>query len=223
MIDILRNIHIITGLVLLLLGALQIILPKYGLRHRNIGTAYFLTMFIVTISSMIIALYRIFIEENSGLWFLFDVSLFSLYMCSSGFLLARVKNRRSLQGINYLPIAGMLIGSGLMILAFNFLLKGEMSAAMIAFVFGSIQTMFSLFDFQYFVREKRSKKHGEQTWKALHIGRMIGSYIAAVTAYLVNAVTIGPIWVKWLGPTIIGTALIIYFTNKLLPHKHPIQ
>jgi hypothetical protein len=82
----------------------------------------------------------------------------------------------------------------------------------ILFVFASIGILNSVGDLRshFFPKEKQSKIQ----WLYNHIGKMVGSYIATVTAFLVNNMHIGPMLVWWLGPTFIGTFVIAYFIKR---------
>jgi hypothetical protein len=51
----------------------------------------------------------------------------------------------------------------------------------------------------------------KQRWLFRHIGRMMGTYIAATTAFLVVNIHSDIRWLPWLIPTFIGTPLIFYF------------
>lgn len=65
----------------------------------------------------------------------------------------------------------------------------------------------------------------KRNWLALHIGGMLGSYIGVMTAVLVvNASKIPllneiPILLIWFLPTIIGTPIITFISNKYIPRK----
>ncbi|MFC5528332.1 DUF2306 domain-containing protein [Cohnella yongneupensis] len=65
-----------------------------------------------------------------------------------------------------------------------------------------------------------SRKRRWKNWIAKHIGGMLGSYIAIITAILVvngrhiPIINELPIIMVWFIPTIIGTPLIIMVTNK---------
>jgi len=52
------------------------------------------------------------------------------------------------------------------------------------------------------------------TWMIVHIQRIIGAYIAALTAFLVVNNQILPGYVAWLLPTIIFTPVIIKYSRK---------
>jgi hypothetical protein len=59
-------------------------------------------------------------------------------------------------------------------------------------------------------------------WWYKHMANMIGSYIAAVTAFSVVNFSFLPITVRWLWPTIIGTPLIaLWITYYKLRFNRP--
>ena len=77
-------------------------------------------------------------------------------------------------------------------------------------VFGVILAGFTITDtYHYIKKEYLLKKR-----LARHISRMMGSYIAAVTAFLVVNLQFEPAWVLWLLPTALLTPVLIYFIRK---------
>ena len=52
-------------------------------------------------------------------------------------------------------------------------------------------------------------------WTMAHVGRMVGAYIASVTAFIVAGLGYGGNITAWIFPTIIGTIYIIYWGRKL--------
>lgn len=72
----------------------------------------------------------------------------------------------------------------------------------------------------------RAKKRRANNWLTSHIAGMIGSYIGAVTALMVNVVPLIPVWntlypplINWFLPTIIGTPIIFHLVNKHVKSK----
>jgi len=63
-------------------------------------------------------------------------------------------------------------------------------------------------------RNYKSQNSIKNFWLLVHIQRMIGSYIAAATAFLVVNNTILPGIVAWLLPTVILVPLIFKWSNK---------
>ena len=52
---------------------------------------------------------------------------------------------------------------------------------------------------------------------AVHLGRMLGGTIAALTAFTVVNVRIEPAFVPWLAPTVLLTPLIVYWVRRVTP------
>jgi hypothetical protein len=77
----------------------------------------------------------------------------------------------------------------------------------VAVVFGSIGSVLGLVDVKTFIRPAIDR-HG---WWYAHMRGMIGSYIAAVTAFSVNTFIFLPTVVRWLWPTAIGLPLIVFW------------
>jgi len=85
----------------------------------------------------------------------------------------------------------------------------------ILIVFGGI-CMFLIFgQLRIFVKIIRNMEIPKLQWLRQHIGMMVGSYIATLTAFLVvNLKVFDPVWLPWLAPTFILFPLIIYWIRK---------
>jgi hypothetical protein len=59
-------------------------------------------------------------------------------------------------------------------------------------------------------------------WLIAHIIRMMGAYIATITAFVVTNVHTNPAYVAWLAPTVIITPLIAYFVAKYRKPKRAV-
>ena len=77
-------------------------------------------------------------------------------------------------------------------------------------VFGVISLLFVLKDYNNFTGKSKIKNYGLTT----HLQRMIGSYIASATAFLVVNNTILPQALAWLLPTVILVPLIFKWSKK---------
>ena len=72
-------------------------------------------------------------------------------------------------------------------------------------VFGTIGSVFLFQDIRSFIRPPKEKMH----WWFTHIGSMAGSYISAITAFVVVNIQLPQHnWVLWVLPTAIGSVLI---------------
>ena len=86
--------------------------------------------------------------------------------------------------------------------------------------FAIISIRFILSDFAFF----RGKRKYANQWLLSHLQRMVGTYIASVTAFLVVNVRMEPAVLLWLGPTILIVPLIIYWSKrykKAIPETAP--
>lgn len=201
--EILKWLHIICGSIVMVLGLMQMILPKKGIVHRRIGKLYFILMILVFLTSFPQAV----LAKN---WFLASVGLFTLYLVLSGYRFANNKsNLRTNTSDKLICFLGLLSGFCLVGLTIYFLLYGAGAIAVVPGIFGIILLLNSFADFRYLFMNADPGKHGKMRWFFNHISRMIASYIAATTAFLVNVQPFGSNVINWILPTIAGTILII--------------
>jgi len=80
--------------------------------------------------------------------------------------------------------------------------------AVVSVVLGSVGILLSWRDMAAMARPPADR----MAWWYAHMGRMLGSYIAALTAFSVTNFTLLPLTTRWLWPTIIGTPLIVLWT-----------
>lgn len=141
--------------------------------------------------------------------FLLMVSVLSFYLVYSGYRALYQKQLHLDKGITWYDWA-MAIACGLFMLAFliwsvDLITKGE---NVILLMFFSIGGLYSILTEVKAYIKKPDVKH---RWLFSHIGRMVGGFIAAVTAFSTNVLTFLPGLAQWLWPTVIGTPLIIYW------------
>jgi hypothetical protein len=205
-------VHVMGGALLLILGLSQIILPKFGMRHVRIGQLYVALMLVVCITAMYVSLQRLQEpNQQGGDVFLLMMGLFSLYGTISGYMLGKFKGTRGLfLGKVMVVYGGLIFFFMLAITIYYWSLLG-----IIAAVFTLLQLMGIIQDARFHFRITKDMPHGPRFWIFGHSGRMMGSYIACVTAFLVNVVSCPYPVVLWLGPTLIGGTLIIWFNKRL--------
>jgi len=80
----------------------------------------------------------------------------------------------------------------------------------VALVFGFFSIQFLIADVKRFIKKPTDKNH----WLYLHIGGMVGGYIATSTAFLVNVVHSDYPVVLWLTPVAIFYPFLVYTTRK---------
>lgn len=208
-IKILLIIHIGAGTVSLLSGLLAIILRNKVKLHLPIGRIYFWAMTVVFVTAVIIS------TAHSNI-FLFCVAFFTYYSCLTAYRSLRLKKLHLDQKPSTFDWS-IEIFFGLMHIAFVFFagylfFYGSKSFAIISLVFG----LLGLRGNQMNIARFRKKLVYRNYWLLAHISGMLGSYIGAVTAFVVNnsARIPFPDVVLWLGPAAFLVPLIVFEIKK---------
>lgn len=209
-IKILIVIHVISGISALLSGALAMVLKSQVSKHRIAGKLYFISMNIIFVSGVILSLYR------SSLFFLF-ISFFVYHSVLTGFRALKLKDMHRGQQPEKID---WMIECFMGISNLSFLLYGIYSysqghgvSALIPTVFGALGLRAVIQNIKRFRNAPNDPTH----WLQVHIGNMMGSYIGAITAFLVNQsshIPIHPV-VLWLAPTVIFTPIIVMELRKI--------
>ncbi len=202
-----KFIHIACGGLVLLFGLLQMLLPKGGKLHRAMGTLYYWLMLVICITALPPSIYF-------GNWFLASVSLFTFYMVWTGKRYAA--NRDGQQSFlidKIMTIVAFALVVAMYVVAAMFVKKGATGMAVAPVVFGTLILGGAVQDFKYFFLKQYDERYGKMQWYFMHIARMIGSYIAAITAFVVNVQPLGPHWIHWVWPTVVGTFVIVAFSR----------
>lgn len=202
-------LHIIGGSLGLLTGLLNILRKKGDRNHKLVGKVFFISMLTAGISSLILSS----LHPNS---FLFIVGVFTLYMICSGqrYLKHKQVDKFNLGFIDWAITICMLI-AGLMFVGTGVLglIKSNLFG-IVYIVFGSLGSLFVWQDYNNYTKKSKIKNY----WLLAHLQRMIGSFIASLTAFLVvNAKyfpDLIPSYVYWLLPTVIFVPLIIQWSNR---------
>lgn len=203
-------IHIVAGSAALLFGALAIFLKKNTPKHKPVGKVYFWSMTIIFITGVYLSIFK----NNI---FLFLIAFFTYYSVCIAYRALKLK----LLNISQKPtmidwlieiIAGISF-IGMIAFAIIVYFKSHNFGAIIPFVFGS----FGLWGVSRNVKRLRSKPKQTMIWLKVHIGNMLGSYIGAITAFIVNQmehIPLPPI-VMWLGPAAILVPIIVIELKKV--------
>ena len=195
-------LHILTGFSALLFGSILMIIKKGGKRHTKLGRLYFWSMIIGVISALVLAIFK-------GNLFLLGVGIFVFYQTFAGWRSAKKKSIPS----SFWDVFVLIIAF------FNGILM-VFSGSIVLIVFGSISIFLCLNDVRsyYMIRKKGSIP--KLAWLARHIGMMVGSYIGALTAFLVvNIQILNYQWIVWIAPTAIFIPIMNYWTNRFTKKK----
>ena len=203
---ILLIIHIIAGSIGLLTGTINIIKKKGDKAHKSVGKFFFYSMLINGFAGFIMSL----IHRND---FLLIVAVFSIYMVATGqrFLsLKQLNKEQKPKAIDWILTYTMLVFAFLFITYGSYLLINKVNFGIVLLVFGVVSCLMAIKDIKVYKGNIKEKNY----WLLLHIQRMVGSYIAALTAFIVVNNHFLPGIVGWLLPTVIFTPLIVKWTKQ---------
>lgn len=188
---------------------MAIILRNNVKKHRPFGKIYFWCMTIIFVTSLYVSIYK-------SIWFLLFVSVFSYYACITAFRSIQLKNIHKGQKAApidwFIEVINLLFNTGFIVFGI-LLIENNLQFSIICFVFAGLGLNGSRMSIQRF----RGKLVYKNYWLIGHISGMLGSYIGAFTAFLVNnngRWIHAPEMIAWLGPTVLFVPLIIYETRK---------
>lgn len=203
-------LHIVNGTTGLIAGTINLIRRKGDPLHRRIGVVFVIAMLLTGSSAIVLS----FLHPNH---FLLIVGIFTIYMVSTGYRyirlrLAEVDNDP--KTLDWLLTGLMGITAVAFIVFGSWQLYGKVIFGIVYLVFGVIGLLFVRRD----LKNYRGKPDHRNYWLLAHLQRMIGAYIAALTAFLVVNSDSFPLtipgYVYWLLPTVILTPLIVIWSRN---------
>ncbi|TCI84872.1 DUF2306 domain-containing protein [Tenacibaculum sp. M341] len=195
-------IHASFGGIALVSGLISMIAKKGEKMHKKSGLLFYYSMMLCGISAMIIA-----VLPNHENPFLFAIGIFSSYFVLTGNRVLNFKNKNLNLSIDkYISIT--MIITGILMIFLPILVSNSINIVLV--VFAIIGIVFSIRDLILYTKPKQLKK----SWLKLHLGKMIGGYISASTAFIVVN-NFFPSFYGWFIPSIIGSFLIAYWMKKL--------
>lgn len=200
-------IHAFFGGLGLITGLGSIIVKKGSKPHKKMGKLFSIGMIVSSLISIPIS----WLPNHENI-LLFLIGLFTIYLVVSGnrVLTFKSKSKVVANPIDKIISGSMLILSILMILLGTYgLIKGNSTYVLFIF-FGAFGLSLSIRDFIFYKNIENTKKG----WLSNHIGKMIGAFIASVTAFIVAGIGINNL-IAWTLPSVLGTIYIIYWRRKL--------
>ncbi|MFC0185205.1 hypothetical protein SAMN04515674_112138 [Pseudarcicella hirudinis] len=189
--------HILCGFLALVTGLVPLIAKKGGKTHIVAGKIYYWAMFGVAITAIL----RFKFEVR--LIFLACIAVFSFYNTFTGIRLIGMKKEIVASSIDWFGAwlafvcSFAMIGFGLWAFSSNIIFYGVLFT-----LFGGFCFILAYQDLKLFSHKSIPDK---MHWFLNHISRMVGSYIATVTAFLVvNNHDFVPGLVAWIAPGVIG-------------------
>jgi uncharacterized membrane protein len=195
-------IHAGFGGTALLLGTLAILFKKGSARHKLTGKLFFYNMMISALIALLIA-----ILPGHHSPFLFSIGLFSIYFLLIGYRALRYKRKIERVTIEIVGNIIMLLISLSMVLL-PMIINGAVNIILLVFgVFGILASLNTL----HALSKKDTLK---KKWLRMHLGNMMGGYIAAVSAFAVVNQILPGIY-NWFAPGIIGGFYIYFWMRKI--------
>lgn len=194
--------HAVFGGIALLSGLIALIVKKGKNIHKKSGKLFYYCMLLSALTALIIAILP---QHQSP--FLFAIGIFSSYFIITGYRALRFKNNNINLKTDKL-ISGIMIFTAIIMVVYNPLVHQKINIVLT--VLGIVGFVFSTRDL---ILYKNIDKLNS-VWLKLHLGKMIGGYISATTAFVVvnNFFTS---FYGWFVPGTIGGFYIIYWIKKV--------
>ena len=201
-IQILIYTHAGFGGIAILAGLVSIIAKKGLTIHKKSGLVFYFTMLSSAVTALIVSLL-----PNHESPFLFAVGVFTLYFILTGKRALRFKHKGlSLRTDQW--ISRIMIVTGLLMIFLPVFLSKSIN--LVLSVFAVVGIIFSVRDLILFKNPARLRK----AWLKLHLGKMLGAYISAITAFVVVN-EFFPSFYGWFIPGLVGGFFIFYHIRRL--------
>ncbi|MGD0442904.1 MAG: hypothetical protein ABSA39_03115 [Edaphobacter sp.] len=209
------TIHIAAGVTAFVLAPVALATAKGGKQHKRWGKVYLWSMGVVAATAVPMAFFF-------PVRFLALVAVFSFYFAFSAYRVLRLKELArggSAGAIDWIAAVITFTTSGLLAWLSWFRPASIEVLPVVGAIFGFIGMSGAAGQLLSFVQKPKEKMF----WWYTHLGNMIGSYIAAWSAFSVVTLTrvIGNHWYVWLWPTMIGVPAIAvttaYYRRKFAP------
>jgi uncharacterized membrane protein len=198
-------LHIAGGTVALFAGVGALVTTKGGWRHRQAGKVFLGSMGVVVGTVFVL----LPLNPTPFRAILTLVAIFSGYLAFSGYrALSRKRPAQTAHMVDWIAAGSVVFACfGLSVWGIIWFLDGR-SFGIVMLVFGGIGIAFGTMDVYLF------RANEAEEWMVNHLQRMIGAFIATVSA--VSAVNLTPVMgiTAWLWPTILGAPLIYYWSKK---------
>jgi uncharacterized membrane protein len=195
-------LHVIFGIIAFVAAPGAMMTKKGSLWHKRFGSAFFYAMMAVAASAFIL-------WTLGSQLFLMLLAVFSFYLAFSGYRAVKIKNGPAEKIDWSVAGAALVAGISLVVLGALNLFRGE-SFGYVTLALGAGCAVSAARDLWRFARPVIDK----QAWLINHLTKMLGAYIATVTAVsAVNFHLLPPVW-RWLWPTIIIAPFIFMWVRR---------
>ncbi len=199
--------HASAGFITLITGIVAMVSPKKLRVHRPAGKIFYYVMWYVVLSAFVLSYLKVNV-------FLFLVGTLTFYTNISGYQSLQLYKSKK-PSITWKHWAPWLV-TVFLLMACQYLVISQYGvrwdgAFIVVNVFTLILSLNLLQDISYLSGKIKNKK----SYLRMHIGKMGGTFIAAITAALVQNVTTDPMWIGWLAPTALVTPILVYYSASV--------
>lgn len=205
--------HVAAGVISLITGLIAAFVGKKGGKlHRQVGRTFFWSMFWVFVSAIGIIS---FVRFSA---FLLVIAVFSFYMAFAGVRVLKIKKTMQVEKVDWIAaIITLVFGIAMFGLGIHYLLNtAHQVLGYLCLFFGFFTANTARVNLKEFRNIHKAEK---MWWWFSHMGAMTGSFIASITAFLVQNGRIFGLpdqlaWLPWVLPAIIGIPISSYYANK---------
>ena len=207
-------IHIAAGSIALLAALAALVTAKGGVIHVRAGRVYAIGMTLIFLTAVPLAILGADV-------FLLLIAFFSFYLIFAGWRFARNRSRRP-QPVDWVAVAIMGL-TGLAMWGYAVALGLSGSGQWVTMLaFGSIAVALSVADGLFFHQGRSGRRRPAPYLRIQrHLTNMMAGTIATVTAVMVVNVSMDPVWVPWLLPTVVITPLIVWWNVRTARQARP--
>ena len=207
-------IHIAAGSIALLTALAALVTAKGGTIHVRAGRVYAIGMTLIFLTAVPLAILGADV-------FLLLIAFFSFYLIFAGWRFARNRSRRP-QPVDWVAVAIMGL-TGLAMWGYAVALGLSGSGQWVTMLaFGSIAVALSVADGLFFNQGRSGRRRPAPYLRIQrHLTNMMAGTIATVTAVMVVNVSMDPVWLPWLLPTVVITPLIVWWNVRTARQARP--
>jgi uncharacterized membrane protein len=195
-------VHVLAGTVALLVAPIAMVAAKGGPTHRRWGVVYYWAMATVALSAIALSVWH-------PSPFLTLVAVFSFYFVFRG---RRVLDRKRPDRGERASVLDWTGAVGTAAACAALVVLGVVQPGPVWVRLGVVAVVFGLLGLALAAADVRSfvwPPVDRNTWWFAHMTGMLGSYVAALSAFSVVNFTFLPTTARWLWPTLVGTPLIV--------------
>lgn len=221
-------IHVAFGFSALATGIVPMVAKKGGKVHKFWGNVYYWSMFGVFVTTLMLFVLR---PAQLKLQFFLCIGILSFYFTFSGDRVLKMKKSATQATVLDRVAAGLALACGLAMLGYAVYGVIGLQNYFIAILFATFGTLISVNarkDLQLFFGKIDSEK---MHWYFGHISKIMGAYIATITAFCVNMTRYLPedasaYWqlIPWLAPgVLLGIGTAYYAKRQREKRSMPVQ